>query len=399
MSMWRFVCVIAALSPLYVVRFSVGSLPMNVLEVLIVVLLFVTAFRAACSSLVRRQYAKKIACIPTVVWVTTALLIVAATIAIFISPHTSAALGIWKAYFIEAALFGLCAWLHLEREENLYELAVAFSISACAVSAYAVVQKITGVGITNPFWRALETRRVTSVFGYPNAVGLYFEIMVPFLVAAAWQAKKIYARTWFILCTMLALCAIFFAQSSGAIAALAVAGGATLIRFKKTRWLSVILGVVTMLLIFVSPIRKPFADEFLLQGFSGQLRAQMWRETMQMLRVRPLFGAGLAAYQTAVAPFHINKRVEIYLYPHNLVLTLWSEVGLLGLAAFATIFFTSWRLAWRAPSVWGYACSAIFVVWLVHGLVDTPFFKNDLSTLFFLVIALACSLRYTSERS
>lgn len=399
MTMWRFVCVVAALSPLYVVRFSVGTLPMTVLEVLIIALAFVTAFRASCSSLVRRQYARQLRRIPKIIWISTAILLCAATIAVFVSPHLRAALGIWKAYFVEAIIFGLCAWLHLERDEDLFELAVAFSVSAFFISAYAVVQKITGIGIPNPFWRASETRRVTSIFGYPNAVGLFLEIMPPFLVAAAWYAKKLIARVWFVGCAVLALCAIYFAQSSGALAALVIAGGITLLRFQKTRVPTILCGVIALCIIALSPLRTSFANEFLLQGFSGQLRVQMWRETVQMLRARPLFGAGLAAYQTRVAPYHTNKRVEIYLYPHNLALTLWSEVGVLGIAAFVAVFCAAVWYSWRNKTMWGYALTAVFVIWFVHGLVDTPFFKNDLAALFFLLVAVAGSVRYTEPRS
>jgi O-antigen ligase len=76
-------------------------------------------------------------------------------------------------------------------------------------------------------------------------------------------------------------------------------------------------------------------------------------------------------------------------------LTTWSETGLLGLLAFAAIFFgllwRGWRSIARAtdiykPVVWG--TTGALVLYLVHGLFDSPYWKNDLSVEFWLVAAL-----------
>jgi O-antigen ligase len=82
-------------------------------------------------------------------------------------------------------------------------------------------------------------------------------------------------------------------------------------------------------------------------------------------------------------------------YAHNIFLTTWSELGLIGLAAFAVIFFgLIWR-AWRSsgsatdlyrPLLWG--IFAAWVVFVIHGLVDSPYWKNDLSLEFWILAAL-----------
>ena len=73
----------------------------------------------------------------------------------------------------------------------------------------------------------------------------------------------------------------------------------------------------------------------------------MWTETAAMLRDRPLSGAGLSGYPTVIAPYHKDPKVEIFQYPHNIVLNFWSETGLLGLLAFGWIVFEFFRLARR----------------------------------------------------
>jgi O-antigen ligase len=81
-------------------------------------------------------------------------------------------------------------------------------------------------------------------------------------------------------------------------------------------------------------------------------------------------------------------------YAHNIFLTTWSEVGLIGMIAFAVILFgLMWR-AWRSvdsardtrPLLWG--LFAAWVVFVVHGLVDSPYWKNDLSLEFWILAGL-----------
>jgi O-antigen ligase len=74
---------------------------------------------------------------------------------------------------------------------------------------------------------------------------------------------------------------------------------------------------------------------------------------------------------------------------------MWAELGLLGLAAFAVLLgMLLWR-GWSGFSkaegfakalLWG--TSAAFVAITVHGLVDTPYYGNDLSVEFWMLAAL-----------
>lgn len=101
-----------------------------------------------------------------------------------------------------------------------------------------------------------------------------------------------------------------------------------------------------------------------------------------MLADNPLLGAGLNGYPTALAPYHDATFYEIFQYPHNIFLNVWSELGLLGLTGLiigaVLIARTTWR---RKNDVLVLAFSAALLVMLIHGLVDVPFFKNDLAIL------------------
>ncbi len=397
--MQRAIIFVAALSPTYLVRFHVLGIPTTIFEILILALAGATCARAMRHA---PSYCKKNCEIPRSMMIASALFFFAGCISVFVAPNIYAALGIWRAYIFDAMLFGLIAWLHFESFDEFKYLVIALSVSAAIVALVGVVQKFTGWGIPNPFWRAAATRRVTSIFGYPNAVGLYLELMLPFFVAMTVLIKKY--RAWFIGVIITSLFAILFAESSGTIAALAVTAGLFFIAWRRTRWWMVGFGIVCVLVLALSPLRKSFADEFLLQGFSGRLRTQMWKETVVMLKPRWVVGAGLAGYQTRVKPFHVFTWAEIYLYPHNLVLTLWSELGLLGLASFIWIF--SLMVVWMVHAlqhgffeqrVWAGSILATLSIIFIHGLVDIPYFKNDFSALFWLLVAMSAFVRYTGR--
>ncbi|TMB93655.1 MAG: hypothetical protein E6J40_14820 [Chloroflexi bacterium] len=108
-----------------------------------------------------------------------------------------------------------------------------------------------------------------------------------------------------------------------------------------------------------------------------------------MIRANPIFGVGLGGYS-----FQFRGSVP-EVYPHDIWLTFWVEVGLLGVIAFAaTLAILLWRgaRAWRRVQgferavLWG--ALAALVMWIVHGVVDSPYWKNDMSVEFWMLAAL-----------
>jgi O-antigen ligase len=114
-----------------------------------------------------------------------------------------------------------------------------------------------------------------------------------------------------------------------------------------------------------------------------------------MLRDHPIFGAGLSGFATVLAPYWNKTNIDRFTYPHNIVLNFWTETGLLGLAAFAWLLIAglvmSWRGYRRASGQWQVIHLGVFlalVAVIVHGLVDVPYWKNDLSLEFWTILSL-----------
>jgi O-antigen ligase len=270
---------------------------------------------------------------------------------------------------------------------------------------------------------------------------------------------------------VLSLLAIYFARSEGALAGIAAALVVIGLFWLNQKYQYLILLpriIITGILIFVifsSVFFLKIVPEYkywqidnqlfdyivykaTLKDLSGEIRKQQWRETYQMLgeNGRWFFGTGLANYQGIIKPYHqegifFNKEkdpdfrqkivwfdekykaehwqpAEIYLYPHNLLLNFWTELGLVGAMLFVWVIFkfifiglkiirnkklpVPLRLA--RPGEIGnseegannylvYGLVGAMVVILVHGIVDVPYFKNDLAILFWVLVAMMSLVR------
>ncbi len=273
-------------------------------------------------------------------------------------------------------------------------------LGALPIVIFAVIQKFTGWFIPNPYWQAEATRRVTGIFEHPLALALFLAPLLPFVVYLFdHDFRKTKGLVWhdffYSLIFFLFFLAVFFTGSSGALIALAGAFLFFGLLFRRTRKISLAVIIIAFLFFWFSPLKEPFREEVLFQGFSGQLRVNMWGETIEMLRDHPLWGAGLSAYQEVVRPYHILMWAEIYPYPHNIILNFWSEIGFFGLVAFLWLVLLFWRGGFELMRqkkgedlLLVEVIMASMLVMLIQGLVDAPYFKNDLAVFFWLLMGM-----------
>jgi len=346
------------------------------------------------------------------------LFLLSATISIFISPNLRSALGIYKAYFIEPILF-LIVFINVINKEKLKRAFVLLCFCAFVLSAFAIYQKFTGAFIPTTHWAAESTRRTTSVFPYPNALALYLAPIITLLIGLVpllfknldlknylkiknYKIKNLLVTSYWLLVIITSLLAIYFTKSKGALIAIFTCLIFYAIFHKPYRkYFITIIGIsfISIFLYFsISNTSINLQGSPTVEG-GGSLdtRLEMWSETWAMLKTQPIFGAGLAGYQTLVAPFHQKDYIEIYLYPHNIILNFWSELGFLGLIAFIWIIIIFYINGFKNNQseisellITGYSLRvtimAAMTTLLIHGLVDVPYFKNDLSILFWLII-------------
>ena len=154
---------------------------------------------------------------------------------------------------------------------------------------------------------------------------------------------------------------------------------------------------LAIVLVLIPPINHRIAIELDFSSGSNTLvgRYGLWSASVQMLRDHPIFGAGLSGFTTVLGPYWNPSHADRFIYPHNLLLTFWSETGLLGVVSFAWILVVGFRVGWgvwrRGAIEWrpiGLGVLLALVSVVVHGQFDVPYFKNDLSLEFWVLMGL-----------
>ena len=127
-----------------------------------------------------------------------------------------------------------------------------------------------------------------------------------------------------------------------------------------------------------------------MQDRSGQIRLDMWAETIEFLKDNPIKGAGLASYKTLIYPYRIDKWIEVFHHPHNIFLTIWVNTGIIGLFGFTWIIVWFYRVGLmnlKKDKLIIFLLATI-TAFTTTGLVDSPYIKNDLAIFFWILPAL-----------
>ena len=409
LSIYTYVCVrsvrkgllvFAASLPLYLIRLEIGPLPTTLLELMFWVLAIVWAlgFVEKGRRLSIKELALQYKWLTLGIW----LVIAGAFLGLTQSQDILGSLNVIKSYIVEPVLLGFIVWNISQSSKNfrIRQFLTALAVPVIAVSAVAIFQKFTG--LTIPLAWAAEGR-VTSIFPYPNALGHFVAPIVTVLAIFVTDDKVRVTpqqRHTLNAALLLGSIAVILAQTEAAI--IAIFDSFVFVSFfyrEGKRYTLPVLAVIIALTLAVPQLRTLAVQKVGLQDWSGQVRIAQWKETTNFLTDKPqhfLLGAGPDNYPAAIAPYHTHEHLEIFQYPHNLILNTWVEFGLLGVAGTVIIIGSVWIVAIRkwnryyvVPLIGGLTEMGI------HGLVDVSFLKNDLAMLtsFFVILLLIAAER------
>jgi O-antigen ligase len=381
--------------PLYTVRFHVAPLPTTALELFILATLVAWIAQRRFPGLKDALIALRTQgwLLPVGSW------LLAGAIGIVVAPDHIGALGLWRAYFLEPILVFLML-ADLVRTERQRSILLKSLIASCVVvAAWAAIQVLTGHGIPAPWSVPPVGIRATGPFPYPNALALFAVPIAALCISCLMQMDSRGSteltevlrgndrlNIWLWIGLASGFVSTVLAKSDGGVIALLAATFLAMVLRRTWRVPAIVIGVALLVTAFSIPqTRTVLEDQLLFREWSGKVRVTMWQETVEMLKDRPAFGAGLGAYPDAIAPYHHATWMEIFQYPHDILLNLWSETGILGILAFAWVLLVWWK---RGSSL---ALPVIAAI-VVHGLVDVPYFKNDLAVLFWMLAAVTTLL-------
>lgn len=355
---------IVLLLPTYLLRWQVLGIRFNGLDVVIAVAFLICLMRY------RRMTVGHWG------WAMLAFLVIGA-IATWVSPDHVAALGLFKSYCVAPVLVAI---MLLTIRPPLERLTRTFALLTGYISIVALLQYATHYGVPAPWNVTGPEYRVTSVFDYPNAVGLLLAPLVVWLLTSAWQRQS--QRWWLVTVSVLGMIAIVLSRSDGAMVAVVIG---ILVALCGTRWRWLVLTVAgsSLIIAFMIPATRAI---LLLQDTSGQVRLVLWQGTLTALYHHPWFGAGLGGFPALYAQYKLTRHVELLLYPHNIFLDFWIEFGLLGLIWLGLTLIWFFVTAGRVRSSQSRVIMATMVCILIYGLVDVPYFKNDLAVLFWIIL-------------
>lgn len=272
---------------------------------------------------------------------------------------------------------------------------MGLSVTSIIISLAAIIQFFFECQIPDGY---LDPKRATSFFPYPAALALYLAPVLIFLTAFLWQRAK-FARWEYgllILSIVSGFVALLLSKAEGGIGAYLLAV-AIFGLFSKHRLKFLAAGLIVLIIVLAIPhTRNRTVQVFTFQDTSGEVRLALWEGSWNLIKDRPVLGAGLASFPEVYEKYKLDRHVELPLYPHNVFLNFWVEMGLLGLLSFLGLlgwfFWRCWGVLRYARTMWQKSVIAAsflaMIVILIYGLVDAPYFKNDLACQFFLFVGL-----------
>jgi len=387
--------------PTYLIRFDLFNLPTNLLELSFGAIFLVWIVKYLRSDfLVIKNFIKS----NKIFSLLLALFFIASISGILVSDEWYKSLGHWRAFFLEPMLLFI---ILLGRIKEIKKDFIIWwlGFSTISISLVAILQKFSVAFYPPQLWDEEVFGRATSFFTTPNAIGLYLVPIWVLLFAYFYKNYKVKLKSsaifYFLFFTLLlGFIAILLSFSQGAWIALGVGilVFMYLLGYKKITSLLVLLGIL------ISVGFVPLRQAILFQDVSGQNRLTIWSYTIDYLTASPqnlVFGTGIRQWFRKVQKenyFAQDNNLERLIFPHNIVLNFWTEIGLLGMLAWGGMMYFMFRFSYfiyKDDKIFGAGLLAMWVAFLIHGLVDVPYFKNDLAFLFWILVSLVMVIHFS----
>lgn len=300
-------------------------------------------------------------------------------------------------------------------------LIAVYLLTALVVSVFGLRQWFFGADAlatwVDPSSNLAGTTRVYSYLGNPNLLAGYLIPAVMLSGAAIfawprWTPKLLAILAFLVNCACLVLT---FSRGGwlgfvgGGFAMLVLCVHFWSIRFTPfwKRWaIPVLLGGSVAFLVFSVAALDPLRDR-VMSIFAGRsdssnnFRLNVWTSVIEMIKDRPVLGIGPGndAFNR-VYPLYQKPRYTA-LSAYSVFLEIAVEAGMIGMAAFLWLLTVTFGQCWRmlqqlrevqaVQAYWLMAAIATMVGMLVHGLVDTIWYRPQVSTLWWLMLALVAS--------
>lgn len=365
--------------PTYLWRFTLFSLPTNLLEILAIISILLFLLEKKYSTITLWQANLK-PVVPALL-----LLFAGLLLSFFANGWNLSGLGIIKSWFVIPLIFALSLASIFNTPQRISMLLGTLYFSILSVALVALFYKASGI--------LTYDQRLSAFYLSPNHLAM--QLAPSFFLFSYFlsQEMKLFSK-YLLYASLLPLALTFYFTFSYA-AWLAVTLSFLLlfiIKTNKTKFF--FAGILSVFIIFfIFQYDNPKLNDIFNKRSSLSSRIMIWRSSLKLIQDNPLLGIGPGNFQTN----YLNYQVYFPPYlewavpePHNLYLAFYLQTGVLGLIGFV-LLCTHWLhfgLQQKNTSLALVFLGVLFYT-LFHGLFDTPYWKNDLAYLFWIIFFLS----------
>jgi O-Antigen ligase len=309
------------------------------------------------------------------------------------------------------AIFGLYAMRYFPLLENFQKLHVSFCILGIGLCISGLIELTTGTDIlpwngADPAFTDTHVRRADGPFELPVILSVV-AILVFFLIVYLRRLMPRRISAWRALLhrigAIASLAAALIPLDRGLIVALVPI--AIVDSFSRNRLLSrriwatlfgiILLGAVTALM-----LNPRLFDDRVARPDNVYQRLAQDRETLQVVREYPLFGVGFNLYHdfTSRDPRYLSrwKGIESMNFPHNAMMTVLSEEGIVGLlfyvSAQAFLIRAMWRIREAYPPGWLVFLYCV-LIYVIIGIDYATVYYSDVNMIYIFALGVLYQLQ------
>jgi putative inorganic carbon (hco3(-)) transporter len=386
--------------PLYLVHLDIFGLPTNVFEIIVAVSVVYWIAREKFFS------KKKLPALPKTLWLSILLILIGTIFSILCNNNYRAGFGILKSWFLLPIIFSYALYAETKSAEFIEKIFLTIFLSVSLVGFLAIIYKILGV--------VTYDNRLTAFYLSPNQLAMYLApglFFGSYFLAKNFLLEK-YSQKFFacVILFLLMLVPFYFTYSYGAwlavlVAMLIIAIG--LFPHKKSFLLGFFIICLTIMVFFQTDTQKFSSLTHFSARSSFASRMMVWQSALLIIKQNPFFGIGPGNFQARYLenqqyfPLYLEWAVP---QPHNIFLAFWTQTGLLGFIGFifllffvfqkSIFLFKKQKTALLIAPLLGF-----FIYTVLHGLIDTTYWKNDLAFLFWICVFLILSIKLLESKN
>ncbi|MFA6183880.1 MAG: O-antigen ligase family protein [Parcubacteria group bacterium] len=378
-------------SPAYLLRFSIFDIPLNALDILIVLTLFLWIYENNFNLFKKIKYSlKKISSFILPI----SLILIGLLISTFLNDNFLKELGIVKSWFILPIIFGIIVYIETKNSTDFEKILNSLLFSSFSISVISIFYLV--------FDNLTYDNRLSAFYSSPNHLAM---TLVPgILISLANIIQNKQSRYFKLVLIIPILISLFFTHSYSAWIALFISS-LIIIFFSSGKKTILFIFITTIFFIFFFEHNSDKLKSLNNSSANSSLssRIAIWKSAEKIIYDNWLWGIGPGNFQEK----YLSYQKYFYPYPewavpqpHNIFLAFWLQAGFFGLFGFVYLIIL-WFLKIKKILIYFkdftnrrpflIILSILFYI-ILHGLTDTTYWKNDLSLIFWLIIFLGLSL-------